>query len=152
MSGSDFVELFVGMGARRVRDLFAEARKNAPCIVFIDEIDAVGKKRNEGVGGAARRSSGFLRHQRRARADAEPDPDRDGRVQAARRRDDLRRHQPHRRAGPRAAARRPLRPAHRDRQAGPERAARHRADLPAEGRAGRGSGGNGGEAGGDDAR
>lgn len=50
ISGSDFVELFVGMGAKRVRELFAEARKNAPCIVFIDEIDAVGKKRNEGVG------------------------------------------------------------------------------------------------------
>ncbi|KAK8829111.1 hypothetical protein WA556_005668 [Blastocystis sp. ATCC 50177/Nand II] len=48
MSGSDFVELFVGMGAKRVRELFAEARKNAPCIVFIDEIDAIGKKRNEG--------------------------------------------------------------------------------------------------------
>lgn len=48
ISGSDFVELFVGMGAKRVRELFAEARKNAPCIVFIDEIDAVGKKRNEG--------------------------------------------------------------------------------------------------------
>ena len=51
MSGSDFVELFVGMGAKRVRELFAEARKNAPCIVFIDEIDAIGKKRNEGVFG-----------------------------------------------------------------------------------------------------
>ena len=50
ISGSDFVELFVGMGAKRVRELFAEARKNAPCIVFIDEIDAIGKKRNEGVG------------------------------------------------------------------------------------------------------
>ena len=49
MSGSDFVELFVGMGAKRVRELFAEARKNAPCIVFIDEIDAIGKKRSEGV-------------------------------------------------------------------------------------------------------
>ena len=50
ISGSDFVELFVGMGAKRVRELFAEARKNAPCIVFIDEIDAIGKKRSEGVG------------------------------------------------------------------------------------------------------
>ena len=50
ISGSDFVEVFAGLGAKRVRELFAEARKNAPCIVFIDEIDAVGKKRNEGVG------------------------------------------------------------------------------------------------------
>ena len=50
MSGSDFVELYAGVGAKRVRELFAEARKNAPCIVFIDEIDAIGKKRNEGVG------------------------------------------------------------------------------------------------------
>ena len=50
ISGSDFVELFVGMGAKRVRELFAEARKNAPCIVFIDELDAIGKTRHEGVG------------------------------------------------------------------------------------------------------
>lgn len=50
-SGSDFVELFVGKGAKTVRDLFAEARKKAPCIVFIDEIDAVGKKRGNGVSG-----------------------------------------------------------------------------------------------------
>ena len=49
MSGSDFVELYAGVGAKRVRELFAEARKNAPCIVFIDEIDAIGKKRNAGV-------------------------------------------------------------------------------------------------------
>lgn len=50
-SGSDFVELFVGKGAKTVRELFAEARKKAPCIVFIDEIDAVGKKRGNGVSG-----------------------------------------------------------------------------------------------------
>lgn len=50
-SGSDFVELFVGKGAKSVRELFAEARKNAPCIVFIDEIDAVGKKRSAGANG-----------------------------------------------------------------------------------------------------
>ena len=50
MSGSDFIELYAGVGAKRVRQLFKEARKQAPCIVFIDEIDAIGKKRNEGVG------------------------------------------------------------------------------------------------------
>ena len=51
ISGSDFVEMFVGVGASRVRDLFAEAKKNAPCIVFIDEIDAVGRRRGTGMGG-----------------------------------------------------------------------------------------------------
>ena len=50
-SGSDFVEMFVGMGAARVRDLFETARKNAPCIIFIDEIDAVGRSRGSGLGG-----------------------------------------------------------------------------------------------------
>jgi len=51
ISGSDFVEMFVGVGASRVRDLFENAKKNAPCIVFIDEIDAVGRHRGAGVGG-----------------------------------------------------------------------------------------------------
>lgn len=51
ISGSDFVEMFVGVGASRVRDLFDEAKKNGPCIVFIDEIDAVGRKRGAGMGG-----------------------------------------------------------------------------------------------------
>ncbi len=51
ISGSDFVEMFVGVGASRVRDLFEEAKKNAPCIVFIDEIDAVGRRRGAGLGG-----------------------------------------------------------------------------------------------------
>ena len=51
VSGSDFIEVFVGIGAARVRDLFAQARKNAPCIVFIDEIDAVGRHRGSGLGG-----------------------------------------------------------------------------------------------------
>jgi len=51
ISGSDFVEMFVGVGASRVRDLFKEAKENAPCIVFIDEIDAVGRKRGAGLGG-----------------------------------------------------------------------------------------------------
>ena len=51
ISGSDFVEMFVGVGASRVRDLFADAKKNSPCIVFIDEIDAVGRRRGAGIGG-----------------------------------------------------------------------------------------------------
>ena len=51
ISGSDFVEMFVGVGASRVRDMFEQAKKNAPCIVFIDEIDAVGRQRGSGVGG-----------------------------------------------------------------------------------------------------
>lgn len=51
ISGSDFVEMFVGVGASRVRDLFEQAKKNAPCIIFIDEIDAVGRKRGAGIGG-----------------------------------------------------------------------------------------------------
>ena len=51
ISGSDFVEMFVGVGASRVRDLFEQGKKNAPCIIFIDEIDAVGRKRGAGLGG-----------------------------------------------------------------------------------------------------
>jgi len=51
ISGSEFVEMFVGVGASRVRDLFEQAKKNAPCIVFIDEIDAVGRQRGAGLGG-----------------------------------------------------------------------------------------------------
>lgn len=51
ISGSDFVEMFVGVGAKRVRDMFEQAKKNAPCIVFIDEIDAVGRARGVGIGG-----------------------------------------------------------------------------------------------------
>ena len=77
MSASEFVEAIVGVGAARVRDLFKKAKKAAPAIVFIDELDAVGGSRVSGEGGLQRR-------QRRARADAEPDPDRDGRLRLAR--------------------------------------------------------------------
>ncbi len=52
ISGSEFVEMFVGVGASRVRDLFNKAKKNAPCIVFIDEMDAVGRQRGAGLGGS----------------------------------------------------------------------------------------------------
>ena len=51
ISGSDFVEMFVGVGASRVRDMFEQAKKSSPCIIFIDEIDAVGRSRGAGVGG-----------------------------------------------------------------------------------------------------
>ncbi len=51
ISGSEFVEMFVGVGAGRVRDMFKKAKQNAPCIIFIDEIDAVGRQRGSGIGG-----------------------------------------------------------------------------------------------------
>ena len=51
ISGSDFVEMFVGVGASRVRDLFVQGKKNSPCLIFIDEIDAVGRQRGAGLGG-----------------------------------------------------------------------------------------------------
>ena len=69
ISGSDFVEMFVGVGASRVRDMFEQAKKQSPCIIFIDEIDAVGRHRGAGHGWRSRR----------ARADAEPIAGRDGR-------------------------------------------------------------------------
>ena len=74
ISGSDFVEMFVGVGASRVRDLFAEAKRSAPCIIFIDEIDAVARMRGTGMGGGPRRAG----------ADAEPAAGRDGRFRRQR--------------------------------------------------------------------
>jgi hypothetical protein len=100
ISGSDFVEMFVGVGASRVRDMFEQGKKNAPCIIFIDEIDAVGRHRGAGPG----------RRQRRARADSQPAAGRDGRLRVERGRDPHRRDQPSRRARPGTAAPRPLRP------------------------------------------
>ena len=102
ISGSDFVEMFVGVGASRVRDMFEQAKKNAPCIVFIDEIDAVGRSR----GGGAKR-----RWQRRARADAEPASGGDGRLRGQRGIIIVAATKPPRRAGSRASASRSLRPA-----------------------------------------
>ena len=69
ISGSDFVEMFVGVGASRVRDMFEQARRNTPCLVFIDEIDAVGRSRGHGT----------RRRQRRTRADAQRAAGRNGR-------------------------------------------------------------------------
>jgi hypothetical protein len=90
ISGSDFVEMFVGVGASRVRDLFEQAKANAPAIVFIDEIDAVGRHRGAGSG----------RRPRRARADAQPAARRDGRLRRQGRRHPHRRHQPARHPRP----------------------------------------------------
>ena len=57
ISGSDFVEMYVGVGASRVRDLFDKAKKSMPCIIFIDEIDAVGRQRGAGLGAATMNAS-----------------------------------------------------------------------------------------------
>ena len=80
MSGSDFIELYAGVGAKRVRQLFKEARKQAPCIVFIDEIDAIGKKRNSGVFMERAFHVAILGSVGRAGTDAEPAAGGNGRV------------------------------------------------------------------------
>ena len=100
ISGSDFVEMFVGVGASRVRDLFEQGKKNAPCIIFIDEIDAVGRHRGAGLGGG---------HDEREQT-LNAAPRRDGRLRDQRRRHPDRGHEPARRPRPRAPAPRPLRP------------------------------------------
>jgi cell division protease FtsH len=64
ISGSDFVEMFVGVGAARVRDMFENAKKNAPCIIFIDEIDAVGRQRGAGMGGGNDEREQTLNHKK----------------------------------------------------------------------------------------
>ena len=100
MSGSDFVEMFVGVGAARVRDLFPQAKQNAPCIIFVDELDALGKARGARACG----------RQRRARADPEPAPGGDGRLRPERGRHHHGGHQPPRDPRPGAAPPRTLRP------------------------------------------
>ena len=101
ISGSDFVEMFVGVGASRVRDLFEQGKKNAPCIIFIDEIDAVGRHRG----------AGSRRRPRRARADSERAARRNGRLRIERRRDPDCRHEPSRRSRSGASAPWPFRSA-----------------------------------------
>ena len=100
ISGSDFVEMFVGVGASRVRDMFEQGKKNAPCIIFIDEIDAVGRHRGAGLGGGNDEREQTL-NQMLVEMDG---------FESQRGRHPDRRHQPARRAGPGAAAARPLRP------------------------------------------
>ena len=109
ISGSDFVEMFVGVGASRVRDMFEQAKKNAPCIIFIDEIDAVGRHRGAGLGGGNDEREQTL-NQLLVEMDG---------FEAERGHHHHRGDQPSRRARPGAAASGPLRPP--DRRAEPRR-------------------------------
>jgi cell division protease FtsH len=109
ISGSDFVEMFVGVGASRVRDLFEQGKKNAPCIIFIDEIDAVGRHRGAGLGGA----------------DAESTIGGNGRLRVQRRCDSGGGYQPARRSRSRFAAPRKIRPPRGGGPSGRERPGGH---------------------------
>ena len=115
ISGSDFVEMFVGVGAARVRDMFEQAKKNAPCIIFIDEIDAVGRQRGAGLGGGNDEREQTL-NQLLVEMDG---------FEGDCRRDRDRRDQPSRRARPGAVAPGPFRPPG---GGGPARHPRPRAD------------------------
>ena len=100
MSGSEFVEMFVGMGASKVRDLFQQAKEKAPCIVFIDEIDAIGQKRNSGnLGGNDEREQTL----NQLLVEMDGFGANEGVIMIAR-------HQPPRHPGPRPHASRPVRP------------------------------------------
>ena len=110
ISGSDFVEMFVGVGASRVRDLFEQAKAAAPCIIFMDEIDAVGRQRGAGLGGG---------HDEREQT-LEPAARRDGRLRHQGQRHPHRGHEPPRHPRPRAPAPGPLRPPDRRRPPRPQ--------------------------------
>ena len=114
ISGSDFVEMFVGVGASRVRDLFEQAKQNSPCIIFMDEIDAVGRHRGAGMGGGHDEREQTL-NQLLVEMDGFDD---EGQHHPHRR------HQPPRHPRPGAAAPGPLRPPDRRRPPRPPRAAR----------------------------
>ncbi len=108
ISGSDFVEMFVGVGASRVRDMFEQAKKNAPCIIFIDEIDAVGRHRGAGLGGGNDEREQTLNQLACG----------NGRVRGQRRHHPDRRDQPAGRTRPGTAETRPLRPPDRSAEPG----------------------------------
>ena len=115
ISGSDFVEMFVGVGASRVRDLFEQAKQASPCIIFMDEIDAVGRHRGAGLGGG---------HDEREQTLNQLLVEMDGFEHEGQRHPD-RRHEPPRHPRPGAAAPGPLRPPDRRRPPRPQGPPRH---------------------------